>query len=309
MSNIFLGAAQQGKNNWWRYLLGVLIILIFWLGLGIIFLGIFALIVFLIANPSDINSIVGSQQNFEQQLQVFLTTPSVWSYLVFNVPFLLFFLGIFVVVRSLHRRKFVTLISADASFKPQRMLSGFGVWFSLLAILTIIDYSLNSGNYEFQFEPAQWLILLPLAMVLTPIQTSAEELLFRGYLLQGLGLLTRHPLILILLNSLLFALPHFGNPEMQRGAVWLALYYFSLGAFLTLITLRDNRLELALGMHAANNLFVALLVNTKDSALPSPAIWNVNDPGDPKFSLILFWLMAVLFYSVFFVRRSPSSGA
>ncbi|NJN87112.1 MAG: CPBP family intramembrane metalloprotease [Leptolyngbyaceae cyanobacterium SL_7_1] len=146
-----------------------------------------------------------------------------------------------------------------------------------------------------------------MALILTPLQTSAEEFFFRAYVLQGLGLITRHPFLLILLSSLLFAVPHFGNPEMQRSALWLGLSYLAIGAFLTLITLKDNRLELALGVHAANNLFVALFVNTKDSALPAPSLFILKDVGDPRLSFSLFLLSAAIYYFLFFGKRpSPS---
>jgi membrane protease YdiL (CAAX protease family) len=168
-----------------------------------------------------------------------------------------------------------------------------------------VDYLLNSQNYVFAFNPAQWFLVFPIALILTPIQISAEEFFFRGYLLQGLGLLTRQRFVLIIVSSLLFAVPHFANPEMQRGAVWLALLYFAFGVFLTVITLKDNRLELALGVHAANNLRF-LFISTKDSALPAPAIWIVNDPGDPRLDLVFFLIQSAIFYYVFFGRQKSN---
>ena len=70
--------------------------------------------------------------------------------------------------------------------------------------------------------------------------------------------------------------PHFLNPEASVNYPLMGLYYFSMGAFLAYITLRDGRLELALGAHAANNLFSVLLANYKISALPSPSLFTVS---------------------------------
>lgn len=305
MSQSYLDVARQGRNNWWRYLLGILFILFLWLVVG----SIVSLIVASIFVSSKFGQIgLDSQafkQQFEQQLLLFLKTPSVAAYVSVNIPFIFFALAILLVVIGLHRRSFRTLISADSSVNFQRLFRGFLVWFLISTILIPVDYLLNSQNYVFSFNPGQWFLLLPLALVLTPLQTSAEEFFFRGYLLQGLGLLTRQRFVLIIVSSLLFAVPHFANPEMQRGAVWLALLYFAFGVFLTVITLKDNRLELALGVHAANNLRF-LFISTKDSALPAPAIWILNDPGDPRLDLVFFLVQIAIFYYVFFGRQKSN---
>jgi uncharacterized protein len=100
---------------------------------------------------------------------------------------------------------------------------------------------------------------------------------------------------------------HFGNPEMQRGAVWIALTYFTLAVFFTTITLQDNGLELALGVHAANNLFIVLLINTQDSALQSPAVWIQTVPSNPRLTLLMVLLGAIGFWWIFLgiTKRFP----
>jgi hypothetical protein len=67
------------------------------------------------------------------------------------------------------------------------------------------------------------------------------------------------------------------NTEVGAGPALIFTYYVGFGAFLALITLRDNRLELAIGANAANNLFVALVVNRNHSSLPTRAIWQTAD--------------------------------
>ena len=243
------------------------------------------------------------QQELERQVTIFLTTPSIASYVITNIPFLFWGLGIFLGVKWLHDRPFRTLISADRSIRWRRLFAGFGVWGLIIVITVVLDYALDSPNYKWVFNPSQWLLLVPFALILTPIQTSVEEFFFRGYLLQGLGLLTRQRFVLILINAVLFMLPHLANPEMQRGPV-LALHYFAFGVFLVLLTLKDDRLELALGVHAANNLQI-LFFNTRDSALPAPSIWQIQDTGDPAIGLVFFILQCAVFYSVFFGRRKP----
>jgi hypothetical protein len=157
------------------------------------------------------------------------------------------------------------------------------------------------------------LVFAVLALILIPIQTSAEEFLFRGYLLQWMGLRLKNKWILSFLNGALFFLPHAANPEMGTGSVLVGLSYFVMGFFLALITLQDNGIELALGMHAANNLFASLFANYVVTALPSPALFTIQEI-DPLYSLISLIAGLLVFYVVFFhtpllITEAPNAYA
>ena len=115
-----------------------------------------------------------------------------------------------------------------------------------------------------------------LALILVPVQTSAEELFFRGYILQGVGLRMRNIWVLSAISGLLFGLPHLLNPEASVNYPLLFLYYFTFGFSLAYITLRDGRLELALGAHAANNLFSVIFANYTLTVLPTPSLFTIT---------------------------------
>lgn len=281
MSKGFLDAARHGRNHWWLYLQAILAIGLFWWYFSG-FVGLGQEIIFsTLLNSDDIAFFIGSL--------------TIW------IPLLLI---LALAVRVLHHRRFRTLISFDGSFQTKRLLVGFGVWLGLLIIFTGIDYFLHPQDYANTFNLSAWFLLLPFALILTPIQTSTEELFYRGYLMQGLGLLTKHPLVLILVTSLAFTIPHLGNPEMGRGEfVWGALVYLTWGAFFAAITLKDDRLELALGVHAANNLFSDLIVNTVDSVVPTPSMWTHITAIPLEFGLLFLLIYCGLFY--FFVFSVP----
>jgi uncharacterized protein len=101
--------------------------------------------------------------------------------------------------------------------------------------------------------------------------------------------------VLSVLNGILFAIPHLSNPEMARDPALVALNYLSMGTFLAYITLRDRSLDLALGAHAANNLYTFLLVNTADSVIPTKAIITVMESEHPAISLLVFVVIAGMF--------------
>jgi hypothetical protein len=281
MRSRFLEAARQGKNQWWRYGCAVPLILLFWLGLGQV-------------------AIAAFSPNFPELEE--LSEFSLSVYAILHLPFIFLLAGVFLAVHWLHQRPISTLIGADARLRWKRLFAGFAAWWLLLVVGVGVDYLLNPQDYVWTFQPKQWFLFLPVALLLTPLQTSAEELLFRGYLLQSLGLLTHQPTVLVGLTSLPFAIAHFINPEMQRGAIWVGLIYLTISVFLTLITLRDDRLELALGTHAANNLFILLVANSRDSALSSPAVLTIQE-SDPRLALAILLVQVGGFYWLFSGRQ------
>jgi uncharacterized protein len=302
MSKSFLEAARQGKNDWWRYLVVIASIQFYWWILsGLTMIGV--AIVFVALSSSEPSLSLPTSGEDWQQFYQFWQTPSIALFVASTIPFIVLCILIVIGVKKVHQRQFLTLIRADASINYKRLFSGFGVWWLIIGIPTIVVYFLEPHNFLWTFDPKQWFLFLPIALLLVPVQTSVEEFFFRGYLLQGLGLITKHPITLILVTSAIFAIPHFGNPEMQRDPVWVALSYLTWGIFFAAITLKDNGLELALGVHAANNIFLFTIVNTADSVLPSPSLFTIQDAGDPKISLCFFLAEIALFYYLFFGRR------
>ena len=132
----------------------------------------------------------------------------------------------------------------------------------------------------FNFDPMPFAILAVISIVLVPIQTSCEEYLFRGYLMQGLGLACKNKWMPLLITSVLFGVLHSANPEVEKIGLILMVYYIGTGLFLGIITLMDEGLELALGFHAANNLVTVLLVTSDWTALQTDSIFiDVSEPS------------------------------
>jgi uncharacterized protein len=277
MSQSFLKAAHQGRNAWWRYVLAIPLILFFWFILGSI--------------PYAAALLL---QGFE--------LGGVQEYLLLNLSFWFFGLGLAIATLSIHRRSLLSLVSADKSIQWRRIAQGFAVWLALLLVSVAISYGLNPGQFEWTLNWGTWLRFLPLALIMTPIQTTVEELFFRGYLMQGLGLLTQQRWLVMLLSAIVFAVPHFANPEMAASPVVLALYYLLFGLVAALFTLKDNRLELIIGMHAANNLVGALLVGYPDSVFNTPTLMRYT-VFNPMASLISFVILSGVSYFYFFGRK------
>jgi len=119
--------------------------------------------------------------------------------------------------------------------------------------------------------------------------------------MQALRPLTSHILVIVIISAGLFSSVHWGNPEMLRGEfIWGALNYFAWGVIFSVITLKDNGLELALGVHAANNIVGSIMLAIPDSVLQTPAMFGYVAPIDPRLSLLSLIIDGVIFYWAFF---------
>ncbi len=284
MGQQFLNLPSLGKNGALRWIGGTLIILFLWFIVG----SIFSLPFFLI---SGMNFFTGDLK----------TGDPFWIYLGVSVGFLFIWIGLWLVMRFIHQRAFRTLTTPAPKINWTRLAQGFGVWLALVVLAQIVEFVIYPERAQFTFDPAKWFFFLPFVLILTPIQTSAEELLFRGYWLQGVGRRTKNVIVLCLVNGILFALPHMLNPEVTAnpGSALLFFFIYAItGAAFALFTLRDNGLELALGAHAANNLF-GLVINYQDSALTIPSL--ITTPTlDAPFGLVALIVICIAFYFIVF---------
>ncbi len=286
----FIDLAKQGRNNWWRYLLSLALILAFPLTVAII--------------ASAVSGAVGYHAFGETENPGTGRDP-ITSFIELGVFDASLIVGILLGIRIVHRRPFLTLITPNRSIDWRKIRKSSILFLGLVTLSTLVDYSLNPSTYQFRLNPGRFLIFAPVAIVLVPIQTTAEELLFRGYLLQSMALLTRNRAALVLASGALFMIPHLANPEMSVGFWSMAFYYFLVGGILTIITLRSNSLEMTIGIHAAINLFAALIVNYANSALETESIFYCTEL-EPVFTIVSFAVMALVFYLVMFrVERSP----
>lgn len=288
----YVDAASWGHGSIWRYIIGTLSILFIWLIIGSL-----ATAVLLIG--------LGVFQGIPtEDLVQLVLDPSLLGYipyfLVLNFGFFFFLIGLWLSVTIVHRRSFRSLVTGKSTVSWQRMGMGFVVWAALLGIGTLVEFLVSPGTFTVTFDVRVFIPFAILAILITPLQTTAEELFFRGYLVQSGSLISRNRLFLSIWSGVLFALPHITNPEVASNFGVVLLTYFVLGAFLAWISLQDGTIELAIGVHAANNLMAGLLVTFPESVLPTPAILTTTH-FDPVFSLVSELIMCALFYLVLFV--------
>ena len=275
----YLDLVQQGRNAWWRYALGTFTIAFFWLVLGYV-----PYLLLMGAGVSD----------------------QLLEYLAVNFSIFMMLAGLVLTVKLIHRRPLLSLVTPEARLDGRRVWHGALVWTVIAAVIVVIEHLLFPDRYYLSFDPGRFFVSLAVVLVLTPIQTTAEELVFRGYAMQGLGLLTRRPALIAVASSLVFTAPHLLNPEVhQHGVLIMAANYFVIGMLLATSALRDGRLELAIGLHAVNNVFLALIANYEGSALTTESIFTAREL-DPVYSLVTM-IMGTLVFHWWIFRRSPQA--
>jgi membrane protease YdiL (CAAX protease family) len=205
--------------------------------------------------------------------------PNVTLFLIL-ISFVFIMLGVVLVVRYLHHQTFLSVTTARSKVDWNRIIFSFSLWSAITIVTTLFFYFYEPNDFVINFKPIPFVILVIIGMLLIPIQTSSEEYIFRGYLMQGFANLSKNKWFPLLMTSLIFGGMHIFNPEVDKIGYIILVYYIGTGLFLGIITLMDEGLELALGFHAANNLVGALLVTSDWSAFQTHSIFkDVSDPS------------------------------
>ena len=219
---------------------------------------------------------------------------------LFCITFLVGLIGIFFTVKVVHKQTIKSLTTSRDKVDLKRIFNGFFVISTVNAIGMLVAYLYDPSVYEFNFKPQSFLYLSLIAIFLLPFQTSFEEYLVRGYLLQGIGITTKSRLLALLIPTLLFALLHLANPEIDKMGYGFLGAYFIMGLVWGICTLMDDGLELALGMHFGNN-FIGILLMTADwTVLQTESILKYTaDPEirtvDLLISLSLYLIILIVF--------------
>ncbi len=203
---------------------------------------------------------------------------------------------LFLVIRYLHHQKIKDVTTTRKKVDWGRFFFAFSLIALFSIITTGIDYYLSPEDYVLNFQLFPFLILCLIAIILIPIQTSFEEYLFRGYLMQGFGVLAKNRWFPLIMTSVIFGGLHFFNPEVAKLGNSIMFYYIGTGFLLGIMTLMDDGMELSLGFHAGNNLIGALLVTADWTAFQTNSV--LIDVSDPTAGLDVL-LPTFVFYGIF----------
>jgi membrane protease YdiL (CAAX protease family) len=285
---MFLEQGVKPENKFWKYLIGSVIII------TASFIGQIPFSVAVLyknfmdkaAFPTDNAQVM---KMFEPNMTLFLVM----------ISFAFAFAGIYFVVKYLHNQTLLSITTSREKIDWSRVFFSFFLWsvFSVLSFLAI--YFRAPENFVLNFKLVPFLVLVVLGSILIPIQTSTEEYVFRGYLMQGFANLSLNKWFPLLMTSLIFGSMHVFNPEVAKMGYIIMIYYIGTGLFLGVLALMDEGIELALGFHAANNLVGALLVTSDWTVFQTHSIFK--DLSQPSAGLDVILPVVVVYPILLFI--------
>ena len=342
----YIEQAYKGKNEWYHWLFTIVIVFFGWQVLGVLPL--------VLAAAGKSESIA---QFTEFAKDNFMTAGLDKNFLLLLllVMFLFGLMFLFIGVKYIHQRSFTSLITSRTKVDWKRFFYGFFVWGILAVGMTYASILLAPENFIWNFNATPFFILVAISFIFIPFQTGFEELLFRGYFMQGIGMsvtskkfpfyflyillsiiliifvinefqyeLTNVLIIFsaisilqffitdsnafssffdsnfnkslvfffnskltpLLVTSLVFGLLHGTNPEVAKLGQITMVFYIGTGLFFGIVTLMDEGTEIALGLHAVNNITAAFFVTTDWTVFQTDALYI--DTSEPSVSWEMF---------------------
>lgn len=273
----FIAQAFKGKIKWHHYFFGSLLSFLF-MQVGafpLIFAGDFA--------DVSLKNSVTLNPGINDNLFLFLMI----------IPFAFGLWGLYFAVKHIHHLPFLKALTARHKFDWHRVFYAFLLWFIISGAMLWTDYFMSPEHYVLNFKWLPFTILVLISVLFIPLQTSFEEVYFRGYLMQGFGVITRYRVVALVVTSTVFGLLHGANPEVAKLGNVLLIYYIVTGFFFGIITLMDDGLELSIGLHAANNIFAAIFVTTNWTVFQTDALFI--DISEPEINWMLFVPLIVVY--------------
>jgi membrane protease YdiL (CAAX protease family) len=214
-------------------------------------------------NPSDIGILIfGKDVGFMMML----------------FPYFAGFIAFFLLVKPLNGRTITQTINGTGSIRWSRFFVSALVWAILSGLYLIVYMDIDPSNFTLNNKSVTIIYVIIISVLLVPFQAAFEEVLFRGYLMQGFAVMVRSRWFPLLTTSVLFALMHSLNPEVKDfGFITMMPQYLLFGLVFGIASLMDDGIEVAMGAHTANNIFLCIFMTNSSSALQTSALYVQNN--------------------------------
>jgi membrane protease YdiL (CAAX protease family) len=288
---MYIAQAYKGLHEGWKYSIGFIVVFL----VGAQIIGAIPLLGAVVFKTMQ----TGEMTDMSDMSAIYTMFDSNITLVLMLIPFVVGGVALFLWTKYLHKLDFTSLTTSRKKIDWKRVAFAFSLWALVTITLTVIDYQLSPENYVWNFDLNKFAVLVVIGVVLIPLQTSFEEYLFRGYLMQGIGVVAKNRWMPLITTSVFFGLMHIANPEVEKIGYIIMVYYIGTGLFLGIITLMDEGIELALGFHAANNLVTALLVTANWTAFQTNSI--LKDMSEPAAGYDVLVPVLVVFPILLFI--------
>ncbi|VXB17357.1 conserved membrane hypothetical protein [Flavobacterium sp. 9R] len=219
----------------------------------------------------------------------------------FAVPFVI----IPFITHWIHKRP--TWSVAMPAFKVEKGNLAFG-FIGFMVVQLLMSFSLNAiGLLNLKYVGFNWQAFIPMFLISffgIFIQSSAEELLFRGYLTQAIRRIVKNPFVFILFQAIIFAYPHIGNISAFKGSIFAATPYLISGILFGWTAYKTGSLWMSIGLHWSNNLGNVVLIGLKDDILKTVAPFTSEMPTlEIAIALTLAQSAVMAILILFYIRK------
>ena len=298
-----LESTFTGKNSFWRYIVMFASVFIVSNTIGAVPL----LIVLALksgSNPAVFSQIAANPNDFS----VTGLNPEA-TFIMMLFPFIAGLVAFVLLVKPLNSRSLKTTINGTRKIRWNKFFIAAFVWLVLSAVYLFIYLKIDPSNFKLNNKTVTLFTLAIISVIFIPFQAAFEEILFRGYLMQGFAALVRFRWFPLIMTSVLFGCMHAFNPEVKEfGFFTMMPQYIVFGLIFGIITILDDGIEAAMGAHTANNIFLCILVTNNSSALQTSALYEQVSihPWSEFGSLVLSGIVFILILKVIFRWESFS---
>ena len=255
--------------RWYKAIFVFIVSFIIMLILGVLIVGVF----YLVIGPDFLKSVFhGGYEALNSPMNILFTD-----------------LLIIIFIPSLYLASKVVKDRPFSSYSSSRGGWNFKLYFKALIIpvilyiiymsaVTIVEKSYGTSHFSIAF--------LIVILVSVPLQSIAEEYIFRGFFMQTLGSWFKIPVLAIVLQAIIFSLGH---------------GYNSFGLFETLVAgivygffaWKTNGIEVSSAIHTANNFSVGLFVMFGlQASTSSPTLSSVIE------TIVFMIILSIIMYFV-----------
>lgn len=240
------------------------------------------------ANPNDF-SVLGLEPNIGLIMMLF--------------PFITGLFAFILLVKPLNNRTFNVTINGTGRIRWDRFFISASVWLILSALYLFFYLKIDPANFTINNKTSSLIVLTFVSVLFIPFQAAFEEVLFRGYLMQGFAALLKNRWFPLIMTSILFGLMHAFNPEVKEyGFLTMMPQYIIFGLIFGIVTILDDGIEASMGAHTANNAFLCIMVTNKSSALQTPALFEQQTifPWTEFAGLIISGIVFIIILKIIF---------
>lgn len=239
--------ARTRRYRWWRPALGTFVLAVLWVG------GMFAVLVgFLVGGvAAGLNVFPGGTRFFANPV---INIAALLAIIVIAIP------AVLLTAWAVQRRPPGTVSSVTGRLRWRWLVTCLGVAvatvivaFGVSQLLPAPGGAVGPGAARGWVGWPRFLVAAAVLVSLVPLQSAAEEYVFRGWVIQTVGAYLRLPWLGIGAGAVLFALAH------GLGTTWGFADLLLFGGVSGWLAVRTGGIEPGIALHTANNLVAFLL--------------------------------------------------